>query len=144
MEGAQQLTEQEKQDNKLIHTTHAHVEGLFSHMKETFEALRGPFADGEEQHTCMFWLAVGVHNCCIKQASTFTTTQPCTNVVYCPPQLPAQKKIYNWVQSVLLGQMEHHKNGMQRSPQLTVLAPHSYSFFLLSQCNAKPENQKNK
>jgi len=61
MEGAQQLNEQEKQDNKLIHTTHAHVEGPFSHMKETFEALKGPFADGEEQQTCMFWLAVGVH-----------------------------------------------------------------------------------
>jgi hypothetical protein len=63
MEGTQQLTEQEKQDNKLIHSTRACVEGPFSRMKESFEALKGPFADGEEQQTCLFWLAVGVHNC---------------------------------------------------------------------------------
>ena len=56
------LTNEQKMKNNQIHKLRARVESPFGLIKNKFKSLNSKFGDNKEQHDCLVFFAIGVHN----------------------------------------------------------------------------------
>lgn len=56
------LTWEEEMHNRELSLAHARVENGFGHVATTFDALRQPWHEDEEQQTALVWLTIGITN----------------------------------------------------------------------------------
>lgn len=60
--GLARLTAAQVRHNSKVHAARARVEGGFGRIEAIFDALRNPWAEGEEQLNALVWTAVGIAN----------------------------------------------------------------------------------